>query len=129
MFLRGEHVLPDEIHLRQIPFCNRWGLVKDFLSPELDAKIRGVGWHFMWLSGSCSRRGIGYTEEEAIHGALVRALGCVARRFNAAELESVQVTKWPGFRVAKVELQPRQIQQLTSLDAGDGIILRPVRVM
>jgi hypothetical protein len=51
---------------------------------------------------------------------LARALTGIARRFNAAELDSVLDTKYPGFHVVNVTLQPRQIQQRTSLDIFDA---------
>jgi hypothetical protein len=41
----------------------------------------------------------------------------VEGRFNAAELESLYVAKYPGFRVAKVTLHTRHIQQKTGLDS------------
>lgn len=73
----------------------------------------------MWVQGSCSRRGFGHTQDDASDHALVRALSRIARRFNAAELDSVLVTKYPGFYIANVTLQPRQIQQHASLDTFD----------
>ena len=57
--------------------------------------------------------------EEANHRALTRALGGVARRFNAAELDSFHITNYPGFHITNVTIQPRQIQQHTSLDIAD----------
>jgi hypothetical protein len=71
------------------------------------------------MSGSCSRRGFGRTREEAIDRALVRALGAVNKQTNAAEFESVQVAKYPGFIVARVTVQRHRIQQQTMLDAAD----------
>ena len=49
-------------------------LVDDLTAVALDAKIRNAGWHFMWMVGSCCRRGCGWTHEEAVHQALERAL-------------------------------------------------------
>jgi hypothetical protein len=50
---------------------------------------------------------------------LSRALKGVADRFNAAELDSVRVAKYPGFYIATVTLQSRQIQENTSLNQVD----------
>jgi hypothetical protein len=80
--------------------------------------IRKAGWHFMWIQGSHSRIGYGATEETAIHRAATHALKEVTRRFNAAEIDSLRIRKYPGFYVAKVTMQPRQIQQDTSLDVA-----------
>jgi hypothetical protein len=91
-------------------------LVDDLTAVALDAKIRNAGWHFMWMVGSCCRRGCGWTHEEAVHQALERALNKTSEQFNASELESVVIKKYLGFFWAKVILHPRLIQQLTSLD-------------
>ena len=56
------------------------------------------------------------TAETAIHRALVRALPGVNKRFNAAELDSIHVTSFPGFRIARVTVQARQIQSQASLN-------------
>jgi len=91
-------------------------LIEGFAAVALDARIRSAGWHFMWLVGSYSRWGFGSTREKAIRSALERALKITAKRFNSSELDSFQVKRFPGFHIAKVVLQPRQIQQQASLD-------------
>ena len=73
----------------------------------------------MWVQGSCSRRGYGRTEESATHRALARSLRGIARRFNAAEFDSLRITRFPGFYIADVTMEARQIQQNTSLDIAD----------
>jgi hypothetical protein len=78
--------------------------------------IRRAGWHFMWVSRSCSRRGYGWTEETATQQALDRALKGIARRFNAAEFDSLRVRRFLGFYIANATMEARQIQQNTSLD-------------
>jgi hypothetical protein len=119
VFLRKGCILSDRFKPLREPCGDNWTLVEEITAPVFDTMIRQAGWHFMWMQGSCSRRGLGLTPEEATQRALARALKGVARRFNAAELDSVQVTKYPGFYVAKVTLQPRHIQQHTSLDIAD----------
>jgi hypothetical protein len=79
--------------------------------------IRRAGWHFMWVSRSCSRRGYGATEETATQRALDRALKGIAERFNAAEFNSLRVMRFPGFYIANATVEARQIQQNTSLDS------------
>jgi len=116
VFLRTQCTLPERFNPLRKPCGDSWMLVDETTAQVFDIMIRRTGWHFMWILGSCSRRGIALAREDAIQRALVRALGGIARRFNAAELESVQVARYPGFHVAKVTLQPRQIQQYTSLE-------------
>lgn len=122
MFLREGCNLPDRLDLRQETFCEEWKLVEDALAPALDTKIRGAGWHFMWVQGSNSRRGFGRTQEAAIHRALTHGLKSVTGQFNAAELDSMKVAKYPGFYVAKATLQPRQIQHQASLESSGEIL-------
>jgi hypothetical protein len=118
VFLREECILPDRFDLRREAFCKGWAAVTEVLASELDASIRNVGWHFMWLTDPHSSRGLGGTAETAVNRALVRALKQVKGRFNAAELGSFQVTNCLGVQVAKVELESRHIQKHTSLDSA-----------
>jgi hypothetical protein len=90
--------------------------VEELLAPVFDTTIRQAGWHFMWVSPACARRGFGASSGAATSKALTRALRGVPQRFNAAELDSVRVKKYPGFYLANVTLQSRQIQEHTSLD-------------
>jgi hypothetical protein len=118
--------MPDGVVLFQVPFGTKWAILQDTVAATLDRKIRAVGWHFMWLLDSASRRGLGRTDESAIRSALMRALSRVRGRFNAAELDSVCISKYPGFRVARVTLLTRHIQQKTGLDSLKEIV--PSRV-
>jgi len=52
---------------------------------------------------------------------LSRALKGIARRFNAAELNSVQVAVNLGLYVATVSLQPRQVQEQISPDCPSDL--------
>jgi hypothetical protein len=107
------------------PVGDKWTHVEEITEPVFDKMIRQAGWHFMWMQGCCSRRGFGQTQEEATDRAVASALKGIQRRFNAAELESVQFTRFPGFHIAHVILRPRQIQRLTSLDADDEKLQLP----
>ena len=116
VFLRDECVLPSQFDLLQEPFCKGWAEAIGTAATELDATIRGVGWHFMWIVDSHASLALGRTADAAIHRALARALPVVKRRFNAAELDSIHVTNFPGFRLARVSVQARQIQSQASLN-------------
>ena len=91
-------------------------LLEEIEAPGLDTMIRHAGWHFVSSQGHYSRSGVGLSRDEAIHQALVRALKGLKMRINAAELESVQVSSYPVFHIAKVTLQPRHVQRNTSLE-------------
>jgi hypothetical protein len=117
VFLRKDCILPDHLEPLQEPVCENWTMVQEIAAPVFDSVIRQSGWHFMWINGASIRRGFGTTQQNATSRALTHALQGVRRRFNAAELDSVQVTRYPGFFVANVSVQPRQIQHDSSLDA------------
>lgn len=115
VFLRTGCVLPDTVNPVRKQFVRNWTLVEEIPALAFDSMIRKAGWHFMWLQESCSRRGFGVTEEMAIRRALSSALKGVSKRFNAAELDSVQITQYPGFQIVNVTVQTLQIQQHASL--------------
>jgi hypothetical protein len=111
IYLRTGCQLPDGIALIQERFCDKWMSVDDSLVTGLDVKLRNAGWHFMWFGGAYGCRGFGRTERSAISRATALALKQLAGCFNAAELDSVSVTKYLVFQVAKVRLHARQVQE------------------
>lgn len=116
VFLRKGCNMPPHFDLAQQPCADGWMLLEEIEAPVLDTMIRHAGWHFVCLQGLYSRSGVGLSRDEAVHQALARALKGLRMSFNAAELESVQVSSYPVFHVAKVTLQPRHIQQDTCLE-------------
>lgn len=121
VFLREGCILPNRLDPLQEPVGAHWTRIEDLAAPVFDTMIRQAGWRFMWIQDSCARRGFGNSRETATARALTRALDGIERRFNAAELDSVQVARYPGFHMATVTLQPRQIQQQASLDCPNEI--------
>ncbi len=120
VFLRKECVLPEPLDPLTESVGENWTRIEEITSAVFDTMIRQKGWHFMQVGRPCKRKGLGLTEKSAAKRALARALNGVGRRFNAAELIDVQATKYSGFYIASVTLQPRQIQQYTWLEiAGD----------
>lgn len=116
VFLRDECILPRQFDLLQEPFSRGWAEAVGTAATELDTRIRGAGWHFMWLADSYSSQALGRTPETAIHRALARTLPAVRGRFNAAELDSVRVTSFAGLHFARVTVHARQIQRRASLN-------------
>ena len=116
VFLRADCTLPDSVDPLREPFCDDWAHAVRLDAATLDGMIRRAGWHFMWVSRSCSRRGYGWTEETATQRALDRALRGIAGRFNAAEFDSLRIRRFLGIYIANATMEARQIQQNTSLD-------------
>lgn len=116
VFLRESCILPFRLDPHRELIGNGWAVVEDIASPVFDTMIRQAGWHFMWIHGASVRRGFGKTQQSASGKALTRALNRVASRCNAAELDTVRNARWLGFHMVTITVQPRQIQQRTSLD-------------
>jgi hypothetical protein len=116
VFLRKRCILPEPLDPVTEPVGENWMRFEEITAPVFDTMIRQKGWHFLWVHRPCRRRGIGLTREDATQRALARALNGVASRFNAAELINVEATKYLGFATASVTMQPRLIQQFTSLE-------------
>jgi len=92
-----------------------WNSVTESSGEELEAQIRSHGWHFMWLMETHSRAGVGVTDKSAISEALGAALKAISSSFNAAEIKSIRVTRYLGFKVARVTIHARHVQQGASL--------------
>ena len=119
VFLRKDCVLPEPLDPLTEPAGENWTRVEEIPAAVFDTMIRQKGWHFLWVDRPRKRKGLGLTEKGAAKRALALALKGVERRFNAAELIDAQATKYPGFYVASVTLQPRQIQQYTWLEIAE----------
>lgn len=78
----------------------------------------------MWLEDAYSCSSVGLSEASAVANAITRALNRVKSRFNAAELDSIKVSQYPGFRIAKITVHARQIQQHGSLSLIDEMTIR-----
>ena len=108
--------MPPHFGLAPQPCADNWTLRDDTGSPVLDTMIPQAGWHFVWVRGFYSHSGVGRSRDGAIHRALARVLKGLKMRFNAAELESVQVSSYPFFHIAKVTVQACHIQKHASLE-------------
>jgi hypothetical protein len=127
LFLRTQCPLPSTLSLALTPFGDKWACVEGGRLLPLDVEVRNAGWHFMWLMGGYSRTGIARTAEAAIRKAISSALRQVKARFNAAEVETVDLSGYLGFQVAKVRLRERHIQEHASLSLVDEITQRPLQ--
>ena len=116
VFLRSGCILPDRLDPSLKPIADDWSVVEEIPALVFDTMVRKTGWHFMWLQGRCSRLGLGFTRETAIRRALMRALNGVSKRFNAAELDCIEITQYPGFQIANVTVQTIHIQEKASLE-------------
>jgi hypothetical protein len=115
VLLRGSITLPDDLKLVTAEFQEGWNLVRSGDANWLDKGVRKSGWHFTWIAEKSLRGGVGQTSGEAIASALKFALRGVDKRYNAAEVEHIKLTRYPWFFVASVRVYPYQIQQGANL--------------
>ena len=119
VLLRGHIELPNNLKLATEEFREGWNIVRSGGARRLDKEIRRRGWHFIRIDEGTIRSGVGQTPQEAIAGALKLALRCFSKRFNAAEVEHIELKTYPWFVLAKVKVYPYQIQQSAVLSASD----------
>lgn len=129
VFLRTECLLPEGLELAQKHFSEEWMSVEETTSAALDLKVRSAGWNFIWLKEVCSRLAVAQTETVAVTRAIARALKTIKSGFNAAEFDSLRVLRFPGFRVAKVTLRARQIQQDPLLSMSGETTIRQLAAL
>jgi hypothetical protein len=122
MLLRDHVQLPDDLKLVTEEFRECWNFVRSGDVHWLDKQIRTRGWHFMWISEELLKSGVGRTSQEAIANALKLALRRVNGRFNAAEVEHIELKKYPWFFLASVRVYPYQIQQSAVLSVSDQAV-------
>lgn len=115
MLLRGRPEGPNNLTLVTEEFQEGWNLLQSGDMHCLDKKIRECGWQFIWIAEKSLRSGVGQTSQQAIASALTLALRCVNERFNAAEVERIELTHYPWFFLARVSVYPFQIQQNADL--------------
>jgi hypothetical protein len=119
MLSRGRVELPDNLTLATEEFREGWNFVRSRGARRLDKEIRRRGWHLIRTAEGYIRSGVGHTPQEAIAGALKLALRCISRRFNAAEVEHIDLKMYPWFFLARVKVYPYQIQQSAVLSVSD----------
>ncbi len=128
VLLRKGCILPGRLDPLTETIDDHWVRVEELLEPVFSTMIRQAGWHYIWGMLPCSRRGLGTSAQAATDRALSRALRGLSNRFNAAEIDAVRVAKYPGFYVAKVTLQSRQIQRDTTPDLLQETTFQRVRL-
>ena len=128
MLLREGTELPDDLELATQEFREDWNLVLSGDAHWLDKKIRRRRWYLLWIDEGALRSGVGKTSQEAIAGALRLALRHVSARFNAAEIEHVELKQYPWFFIAKVKVYPYQIQQSAALSVANETVCLPMPI-
>ena len=115
VLLRGHIELPDNLKLATEEFREGWNIVRSGGARLLDREVRRRGWHFIRIGEGLLRSGVGQTSQEAIAGALKLALRCLSERFNAVQVEHIELKMYPWFFLARVTVYPYQIGRIAVL--------------
>ena len=126
MLLREGAKLPDDLKLATEEFQEDWNLIRSGDVHWLDKRVRRRRWHLLWIDEGSLRSGVGKTSQEAISGALTLALRHVSARFNAAQVEHIELKQYPWFFIAKVKVYPYQIQQSAVLSTASEPVCMPM---
>jgi len=110
IIVRDQIKLPDDLNLETEVFPEGWKVVQSGNAYWFDKQLRACGWHFVRPSQGLLRSGVGATPEEAFTHAFKLALRRVEARFNAVEVRSFEVSIYPGFCIARLQVFPCQIQ-------------------
>ena len=128
MLLRGHIELPDNLKLATEEFREGWNIVRSGGARLLDREVRRRGWHFIRIAEGSLRGGVGQTSQEAVAGALKLALRCLNERFNAAEVEHIELKVYPWFFLARVTVYPYQIGRVAVVPVPvEGVSLVSMR--
>ncbi|MGA3263368.1 MAG: hypothetical protein ABSC47_04905 [Terracidiphilus sp.] len=118
--------LPAGLKLATDEFHEGWNFVRTGDAPRLKKKIQARGWNFIKIADGSLRSGVGDTSQEAIASALKLALRRVSAHFNAVEVERIELTQYPWFFLARVQVHPYRIQQDAVLPAPDEAAPMPI---
>jgi hypothetical protein len=119
VLLRMTVELPDGLKLATDEFGEGWNFVRLVDAQHLEKKIQTRGWNFIKIACAPVRSGVGDTSKEAIASALKLTLRHVSTRFNAAEVEHIELTQYPWFFLARVRVYPYRIQKGEVLPVSD----------
>jgi hypothetical protein len=119
MLLRAQIELPVGLKLATVEFHEGWNFMRSGTAGQLKKKIQTRGWNFIKIADGLLRSGVGDTPQEAIASALKLALRRVNTHFNAAEVERIELTKYPWFSLARIIVYPYRIQQEAVLPVSD----------
>jgi len=131
MLLRARLNLPDGLKLATEEFHEGWNFVRTGNAVRLKKKIHARGWNFIKIGDGSLRSGVGETSQEAIAAALKLALRRVSARFNAVEVEHIELTRYPWFFLARVRVYPYRIQEeavVAMPDVDDRAVPLPRRL-
>jgi hypothetical protein len=125
MLLRVQLGAPNDLKLAIEEFCADWNFVRAADARRLEKKIHTCGVNFTNTSDETMRSGVGKSSQEAIANALKLTLRHVSDTFNAVEVKHIELTQYPWFFLARVNVCPYRIQQGAVLPIPDEALPLP----
>jgi len=116
--------LPVGLKLVTNEFRDGWNFVTGGAS-RLEKKIRTHGWNFVKTANGSVRSGVGETSQEAVDNALKLALGRIGQHSNAVKVERVELTQYPWFFLARIQIHPYRIQETAVPPATEESVCLP----
>ena len=128
VFLRAQAELPVGFKVATEEVREGWSLMRSGGKGRLEKKVHTRGWSFVKFAGGALRSGVGETSQAAIASALKLALRQVDAHSNAVEVERIELTQYPWFFLARVQVYPYRIQQEAALPALANVLPAPAAV-
>jgi hypothetical protein len=124
VLLHARAELPAGLKLATNEFRDGWNFVTGGAG-RLEKKIKTRGWNFIRIAEGALRSGVGETSQEAIANALKLALRRISEHTNAVKVERIELTQYPWFFLARVQIYPYRIQETAVPPAAEEIVCLP----
>jgi len=126
ILLREGIELPASLRIAKEDFQNGWKFALTANAQELETQVHASGWNLIKIADQLQASGVGETAQEAVASGLRLALLRMNVGNNAAAVESIELTKYPWFELARVKVRPICIQQSATLAVSDDRVSTPV---
>jgi hypothetical protein len=108
-------------------FSEGWNFARTVNITQLEKRIKARGWQFFKIVDGFLRSGVGDSPQHAIASAMNLGLRCVSEYFNAVGVETIRLTKYQWFWLARVTISPYRIQEIAVLPVTDAATLLPLQ--
>jgi hypothetical protein len=119
LFLSEQVELPASLRISTDAFCEGWKMAPTVNAWQLEEMIGAREWNFIKVAEGVLANGVGETSQVAIANALRLALLRKNARFNAVDVEYIEISQYPWFFLARMRVCQYLIQQCASRDASD----------
>jgi hypothetical protein len=122
ILVRERVELPPSLRIATVAFCEGWNFAPTVNAWQLEEMIDAREWNFIKIAEGVPANGVGETSQQAIANALRLALLRKNAQFNAVEVETIELSQYPWFFLAKLRVCQYRIQQDTVLAVSDDFM-------